>query len=241
MIGLVVGGTGKTGKQVLEQLLERRIEARAIVRSVDRLPEKIRNDPKLSVIVGSVLDLKPEDMVRHVTGCDFVVCCLGHNFSLMGVYGPPYRLVKEASNMLCTAIQTIQPEKPIKFIQLSTSGVKNPDGSEKRSWMEDWFIYMISVLIPPFADSVASADYVSQNIGTDDKFIEWCCVRPDFFVTGEVCKYSIDASPSSIFKPGQTTIANSGHFICELVEKADTWNKWKGKMPVIMDEQEKKP
>eukprot|EP01024_Parvocaulis_polyphysoides_P035090 TRINITY_DN31081_c1_g1_i4.p2 TRINITY_DN31081_c1_g1~~TRINITY_DN31081_c1_g1_i4.p2 ORF type:complete len:245 (-),score=28.03 TRINITY_DN31081_c1_g1_i4:408-1142(-) len=241
MVGLVVGGTGNTGKLVLEQLLERGFEVRAIVRSADRLPQQIRDNPKLTIILGSFLDFKQEDVVRHVNGCDFVICCLGHNLSFQGIFGPPYRLVTEATRMLCTAIQTIKPEAPIKFIELNTSGVKNPDGSQKRGLIEDWFIYLISVLIPPFADSVASADYIFQQIGIKDKFLEWCWVRPDYFVQGEVCEYSVYDNPvNTIFDGDQTTISNIAHFMCELLENKDKWNQWKGKMPVIMDSKKEK-
>jgi len=50
-----------------------------------------------------------------------------------------------------------------------------------------------------------------------------------------VSEYEIHPSPtrSAIFNAGQTSRINVGHFMAELVTDDETWNKWKGQMPVI--------
>jgi putative NADH-flavin reductase len=58
---LLLGATGKTGRQVLAQALEGRHDVTALVRS----PEKLMKDPHLEVRVGSVMDpAAVEDAVR---------------------------------------------------------------------------------------------------------------------------------------------------------------------------------
>ena len=50
---LVVGGTGRTGRLLVTQLLARGVRVRAIVRAAERLPEAARRDPRLAAIAPS--------------------------------------------------------------------------------------------------------------------------------------------------------------------------------------------
>ena len=50
---LLVGGTGRTGGRVLQQLLDRGIAVRAIVRSGGKLPPDVAGNPNLTVIEAS--------------------------------------------------------------------------------------------------------------------------------------------------------------------------------------------
>jgi hypothetical protein len=66
--------------------------------------------------------------------------------------------------------------------------------------------------------------------------IEWAVVRPDNLIDdSEVTEYEVHASPirSAIFDPGTTSRINVGNFMANLISERDTWNKWKGQMPVI--------
>src|SRR5512143_2011400 len=74
---LLVGGTGRTGRRVLEQLLSCDISVRAIVRSADRLPKGAAQDPRLEIVEANLLSLSDEDLLRSVRGCDAVISCLG--------------------------------------------------------------------------------------------------------------------------------------------------------------------
>ena len=57
MTVLLLGGTGRTGGRVLQQLLGRSVAVRAVVRSAERLPAGAADDPRLTVVVGDVLSL----------------------------------------------------------------------------------------------------------------------------------------------------------------------------------------
>ncbi|MEE4115818.1 MAG: NAD(P)H-binding protein, partial [Marinilabiliaceae bacterium] len=78
---LVAGATGATGKRLVEDLLNRGHNVKAIVRSPESLPETIRNNSGLELIVASLLELSDKEMQKYVAGCDAVASCLGHNLT----------------------------------------------------------------------------------------------------------------------------------------------------------------
>jgi nucleoside-diphosphate-sugar epimerase len=94
---LLVGGTGRTGRRVLAQLLSRGVAVRAIVRSTQGLPPEITGSPGVKLTEASLLALSDEALLDHVRGCDAVVSCLGHVLDLKGVLGPPRDLVTRAT------------------------------------------------------------------------------------------------------------------------------------------------
>jgi uncharacterized protein YbjT (DUF2867 family) len=111
---LILGGTGRTGGRVVEQLLGRGIRVRVVVRSAERLPASVADNPKLSVLEADLLALTDEELASLVSGCDAAISCLGHNLNLKGVYGAPRDLVTQATRRVCRAIQASRPEKPVK-------------------------------------------------------------------------------------------------------------------------------
>ena len=102
---LVLGASGATGRQLVEQLLIRGENVKIIVRSPDKLPKALKNQDNLSVIHASVLDLSDAEITKHVTGCNAVASCLGHNMSFKGMFFHPRRLVTDATRQLCKCYQ----------------------------------------------------------------------------------------------------------------------------------------
>ncbi|TDJ68346.1 MAG: NAD(P)-dependent oxidoreductase, partial [Proteobacteria bacterium] len=92
MTTFVVGASGATGRLLVEQLLRRGQHVKIVVRSPDKLPEILKSHDNLSVIHVAVLDLSDTEMAQHVSGCDAVASCLGHNMSFQGIFGRPRRL-----------------------------------------------------------------------------------------------------------------------------------------------------
>jgi hypothetical protein len=85
-------------------------------------------------------------------------------------------------------------------------------------------------------DNEKAADYLRTSIGQNDRAIEWTAVRPDNLIDEEnVTEYKVHTSPirSAIFNAGRTSRINVGHFMADLITDDNTWNKWKGQMPVI--------
>ena len=236
---LIVGASGATGRLLTEELLNRGHFVRVIVRTPDNFPAALRNDDNLSVIHASVLDLNDAELAQHVKGCDAVASCLVHNINLKGLFGHPRKLVTDATRRLCDAIKANTPEKPIKFVLMNTTANSNRDLNEPISFAQKLVIGLIRLLLPPHADNEQAADYLRSKIGPKDKQIEWVAVRPDSLTDeDEVSAHEVHPSPirSTIFDPGQTSRINVGHFMADLIIKDQTWQQWKGKMPVIYNQ-----
>jgi nucleoside-diphosphate-sugar epimerase len=234
---LLVGGTGRTGRRVLEQLLGRGIGVRAIVRSVGKIPAGAANDPNLTVVEADLLSLGDDDLLRHVRGCDAVISCLGHVLDFRGIFGPPRDLVTRATTRLCRAIETLRPAKPVKFILMSSVSVNRPGGLDARRGMfERAFMWIFRSLVPAARDNQRAADFLCRDVGMTDSFVQWVAVRPDTLREGEVSEYSLhDGLVSSLFAPDNTNMANVAHFMCELATNSKAWDEWKAKMPVLIN------
>lgn len=233
---LVVGATGATGRLLVKHLLNRGANVTVIVRTAEKLPEEVRNHKNLSVIGASVLDLSDNELAQHVRACGAVASCLGHNLTLKGIYGPPRRLVTDATRRLCDAIQTNRPQSPVRFVLMNTTGNRNRDIPETGSFAEGVVLGLLRVLLPPQADNEAAADYLRTRIGKNNSCIEWAAVRPDSLIDeSEVTAYDLYPSPirSGIFNPGKTSRINVGDFMADLMTDDVLWNQWKGQMPVI--------
>jgi nucleoside-diphosphate-sugar epimerase len=236
MTTLVVGASGATGQLLVKQLLNHGQNVKVIVRSPDKLPEAIRSHDNISVIHVSVLELSDAEIAQHVNGCDAVASCLGHSMTFKGIYGHPRRLVTDATRRLCHAIKANQPDQPVKFVLMNAAGNRNRDLSEQISFAQKGVIWLLRLLVPPVADNEQAADYLRAEVGQNNGVIEWVAVRPDNLIdAGEVTEYTTHASPtrSAIFDAGTTSRINVGHFMADLITDQDTWNLWKGQMPVI--------
>ena len=236
MTTLIVGASGATGRLLVEQLLNRGQQVKIIVRSTDNLPDAVSKDGNLSIIQKSILDLSDAEIARHVSGCDAVASCLGHNMSFKGIYGQPRRLVTDATRRLCDAIRANKTTTPVKFVLMNTTGNRNRDLPEPISFGQKCVIGLLRLLLPPHVDNEKAADYLRTMVGKEDSAIEWAAVRPDTLIDeSEVTEYEVYTSPirSAIFDAGKTSRINVGHFMAELITDDQTWNKWKGQMPVI--------
>ena len=236
MIILVVGASGATGQQLVEQLLIQGHTVKAIVRSPESLPESWKNNTQLQIISASILDLSNKEMSDHVSDCDAIASCLGHSMNWKGIYGDPRKLVTDATHRLCNAIEANKLESPIKYVLMNTTGNRNRDLSEPISFAQKCVIGLLRLLLPPQVDNEKAADYLRTQVGQNNQFIEWAAVRPDGLINeNQVTNYEIHASPtrSAIFNAGKTSRINVGHFMANLISDDDLWNTWKGQMPVI--------
>jgi len=236
MTTLVVGATGATGRLLVQQLLERDEELRIIVRSTENLPASMVEHERLTIIQAAILDLSDDELAKHVRGCGAVASCLGHNLSIRGLLGPPYRLVTDATRRLCTAIQSNEPQQSVKFVLMNTTGNRNRDLDEPITFAQKCVIGLLRLLLPPHADNEKAADFLRTQIGQNNAFVEWSVIRPDGLSNEQkVTAYTLHPSPtrSAIFDAGVTSRINVGCFMAELITDPATWDAWKGQMPVI--------
>jgi nucleoside-diphosphate-sugar epimerase len=235
---LLFGGTGRTGRLVLEQLLGRGVSVRAIVRSASKLPKAAAIPPRLTVVEADLLSLGNEDLVALVRGCDAVISCLGHIISVRGVFGPPRDLVTRATARLCQAIRDSQPHAPVRYILMSSVSVNHPAGPEPgRGTLDKVLLWVLRGLVPPTRDNQRAADFLHREIGTSNPLVQWVVVRPDTLLEGGVSAYSLHENVvGSLFKPASTNMANVASFMCDLATDAVTWKRWAGRLPVIVNE-----
>jgi hypothetical protein len=234
---LLVGGTGRTGGRVLQQLLDRDVSVRAIVRSAERLPVGIAENPRLTVIEADLLSLSGDDLQRYVRGCDAVISCLGHVLDLKGVFGPPRDLVTQATKRLCGAIEANQPAEPVKYILMSSVSVNRPGRLDtRRGALERAGLAIMRGVVPPAKDNQRAADFLCGEVGTDNPFVQWAVVRPDSLLDGGASEYALhEGLISSLSKPDSTNMANVAHFMCELTTDSKAWDAWRGKLPVVVN------
>ena len=236
MTTLVIGASGATGKHLVEQLLSKGQKVKLIVRPTTTKPDSWRNNDKIAIIESNISEISVDEMKIYLANCQSVASCLGHNISLKGIYGKPRKLVRDALRLICSAIQENSPEKPVRFVLMSTTANKNKDLGESVSIGEKLMMGLIRFLLPPQKDNEEAADYLRSNIGQNNKSIEWVAVRPDTLVNEEmVSDYELHSSPkrSPMFNPGRTSRINVGNFIARLLLENDIWNAWKGQMPVV--------
>lgn len=236
MTTLVVGASGATGRHLVDQLLNMGQKVKVIVRPNGIVPETWNGNENVSVIEDNISEITAGKMAEHVKDCQAVASCLGHNLTFKGIYGKPRRLVTNSVQLLCNAIEKNAPESPVSFVLMNTTGNRNRDLAEPISWGEKMVIGMLRLLLPPHPDNEKAADFLRVQVGQNNPFIEWVTVRPDSLINQDhVTEYETFASPTSsaLFKPGQTSRINVGHFMARLITEQDLWNKWKGQMPVI--------
>jgi len=234
---LLVGGTGRTGRRALQQLLDRGLSVRAIVRSRGKLPPELAGNPNLTVIEASLLSLPDDELRRHLAGCDAVVSCLGHVLSLKGIFGPPRDLVTRATMRLCRGIEALRPAAPVKFILMSSVSVHRPRGFDtRRGTFERAFLWTLCGVLPPARDNQRATDFLLGEIGPNHSYVQWAVVRPDSLLEGDVSEYALhEGLVDSLFAPGSTNMANVAHVMCELVTDPKMWTDWKSKLPVIVN------
>jgi len=236
MTTLVVGASGATGRLLVEHLLNRGEHVRVIIRSEASLPDSIRQHVNLSITQASITEMSDAELAQHITGCDAVASCLGHNLSFKGIYGHPRRLVAGTVHRICSVISDNAPDKPVKYVLMNTTGNKNRDLSEQTSFRHNAVVSLLRLLLPPHVDNEQAADYLRRKIGQNHPLIQWAAVRPDGLTDAtSVSEYELHRSPTRdpIFDAGTTSRINVAHFMADLITDDEQWQRWQGQMPVI--------
>ena len=236
MTCLIVGATGATGRLLVRELLDRDQKVRAVARTPSKLGKESLRHPNLSVVEGSISEMSGRDQAELVSGCDAAASCLGHNLTFKGLFGPPRRLVTDATRRICEALREGDRDRPAKFVLMNTTGNANRDLSEEISLAQKSVIFMLRLLLPPHVDNEQAADYLRLEVGQADPGLGWVAVRPDGLIDAEaVSEYSLHPSPirSAIFDAGNTSRVNVAHFMADLITDPELWSRWKGQMPVI--------
>ena len=237
MKALVLGASGATGKLVVQQLIKKNIQVRIVVRESAIIPGQISDDKSIEIIKRNINDFDIAKIKDLVKDCDSVICCLGHNISFKGMFGPPRKLVYNAVVKIVEALQSREP-KP-KFILMSTTAYTNRKTGEVNTFGEKIVFSLLKVLLPPHKDNMLAADHLVYKLGSKTN-IDWVAVRPDSLLDEEnVSEYEIHNNKirSPIFNSGKTSRINVSNFMAELVTNDKLWQEWKHKTPVIYNKE----
>jgi nucleoside-diphosphate-sugar epimerase len=233
---LVVGASGATGSLLVQQLLASGESVKIVIRRNSTLSDAILKHENLTLIRTGLLELGDDEITQIVGGCGAIVSCLGHSLNFKGIYWQPRKLVTDSVRRLCKAVGQNGSGRPVKFVLMNTTGNSNRDIPEQVSFSQTCVIWLLRLLLPPHVDNEKAADFLRTEIGQNNTRIEWVVVRPDTLTNeDEVTDYDAYPSPlrSAIFDAGTTSRINVGHFMAKLITDQNTWNEWKGKMPVI--------
>jgi hypothetical protein len=207
------------------------------VRASATIPENFTNEKSIAITKGNVNDFDIAKITELVKDCDSVICCLGHNIILKGIFGPPYKLVSNTVRKIIEAMRSLKLNQ--KFILMSTTAYTNKTIGEKNSPGEKIIFSLLKVLLPPHRDNMLAADYLVYNSGIVSS-IDWVAVRPDSLIDEEeVSKYEVHNHKirSLLSYPGKTSRINVSHFMAELVTNDKLWQEWKHKTPVIYNKE----
>lgn len=232
---LVFGANGSTGINVVTLLLENNIDVKAIVRNEEKL-DPIKDSEHLEIIKVSILDIDYNELKWYIEDVDAVISCLGHNISLKGIFGKPYTLVVDALKAVVTAINETKNSKTTKIILMNTTACINKLQNEKFTKKEQFVMKIMKLMLPPQRDNDKAIEYLINEIGVNNKYIEWIAVRPDTLIDMEnVSEYTVHQSTirSPIFNAGKTSRTNVADFMVRLIKDEKLWDEWKYKTPVI--------
>jgi hypothetical protein len=233
---LVVGASGATGQELVGQLLKMGQEVKVIVRPTGAIPDGWINNAKVTIIRADISEISVDEMANYLKDCQSAASCLGHNLTLKGIYGKPRKLVANSLRLICDAIIMNSPKRPVKFVLMNTTAIRDKDINEPVPIGQRIVIGLVRLLLPPQRDNEKAADYLRVDIGKNNNMIEWVVVRPDSLINlQEVSDYDLFPSPvrNPVFNPGKTSRINVGHFMAKLIVENALWQKWKGQMPVI--------
>lgn len=233
---LLLGATGATGRLVVRQLLDTHHQVVALVRNINVLAEH----PNLTQHQVTALDMPTKQLEMIVADCQACICCLGHNLTLQGVYGAPRLLVRDSIKRVLSAISP-QRSEAFKFALMSSTGVRHRTTDEPVSAHERWLSRLLSVILPPHRDNEKAAALLFSQ-GKFKTCLEWTILRPDTLIDHrEVSPYQWHSGPtrSALFDAGETSRINVANALSRLVTDSQLWLDWRGKMPVVYNQETK--
>lgn len=160
---LIVGATGRTGRHLVAQALERGYEVTAVARDPARLQV---DHPRLRVVQGDVLDAAAVD--RAVEGQDAVLSALGHNR-----YFYPTRILSEGTRNILRAMEAHGLRR---FICETSLGLGDS------AWRMGLYytLFVIPVILPFYF-----WDKTRQERIIEASTVDWVIVRPGALTSGQ--------------------------------------------------------
>lgn len=120
MKAFVAGATGRTGRRIVEQLVQREIPVRALVRNREKAAETL--PPQAEIVVGDVL--KPAQLREAIADSTVLFCATGASPSLDPL--GPYRVDYEGTRNLMTVARENNIQQFVMVSSLCVSRFFHP-------------------------------------------------------------------------------------------------------------------
>lgn len=160
---LIIGGTGKTGRELIRQGLEMGHRITALVRNPEKLPLQ---HPQLNVFKGDVLEA--EQLTRAIEGQDAVLSALGHKRFIF----PSSRLSKGTRNIM----EGMQKKEVKRFICITSMGIR-----DNRYRLGLYY----TLFVIPFIIGFYFRDKSVQEKLIEKSHLNWTIVRPGQLTNGK--------------------------------------------------------
>lgn len=160
---LIFGASGRTGRRLVEQALERGYTVTAFVRKPSRLTVE---HSRLTVAVGDVLDADSVDLAMREQ--EAVICALGHRRYL----GPSRILSRGTRNIL----EAMEAHGAHRLVCQTSLGIGDSAGR-----MGLYYTFFVIPVILPFY----FWDKTRQERAIADSRVDWVIVRPGVLTGGE--------------------------------------------------------
>jgi len=193
--GALFGATGRTGRVLLQQLLQKNIAVHALVRNPARLN---MTHPFLSVMQGDVRQF--ESVFNIIRGTDAVLSVIGY------VRGSEAGFQSTALNNM---IQSMLTHDVRRIIVLTGSGVPSPE--DVPSWENQLLTKIIKTLAP-----ARYYDGVNQLKMLENNHLDWTVVRAPLLTNGRLtARYRVGYHRIGLFS--HIARADVAHFMIKML------------------------
>ena len=200
----IIGGTGKTGKELLKQGLEAGHHITALVRN----PKKVKiQHPNLKVIQGNVLNAA--DLEGIFKDKEAVLSALGHKRFL----GPSNILSQGTENIL----QAMKTDKVSRFICITSTGI-----NDNRFKLGLYY----TLFVIPFIVFFYFRDKAKQERLIMESDLNWTVVRPGQMTNGKKrMQYKQGANLGSYILTKMISRADVAHFMLSQINSPTYYQK----------------
>ena len=195
---LVIGGTGKTGRELIKQGLDRGHTITAIARKPDRL--KVGHSD-LRPIRGNVLDSKSLEMA--LSAQDAVLCALGHKKFVI-----PTRILSKGTFNLIVAMEA---QKVRRLVCITSLGI-----NDSRFRLGVYYsLFVVPLLILFYFRDKEKQERLLRKSG-----LNWTIIRPGHLTDGKRKeRYRTGANLGHYLFTRYISRADVAHFMWEVLEQ----------------------
>ena len=162
------GATGRTGKEVLDQLLQQGYDVTVLVRSIIKL-DYLKNS-KLSIIEGDIFN--PDSYKKELSKSDVVISTIG-----TGSSKKPTTIYSEGTGKIISVMKNAGIKK---IIMVTAAAFDTTDPGANN--------FMVKYIARPLFKNIYSDMITLESMLENEKDINWICIRPPRLTNGKLTR-----------------------------------------------------